>query len=102
MCALPAHHHHLLHHLCSTQCAREILIDHSVPDDLRTVLDDPHMRHPLGEQLIAEELPSVEDHLEVGRLSRCQRRQQRLNIHHREGRELGEAHGGRVERRGEA
>lgn len=60
------------------------------------------MRHPLCEQFVPEKLPPVEDHLEVGRLSGSQRRQQRLDVRHRQGRELGQAHGGRVERRREA
>ena len=77
------------------ECAGEILIYDRVADDLRPVLDDAHMWHAFGEQFVPEKLPPVEDDLEVGRLSGGERREERLDVRHREGRELRQARGGR-------
>ena len=87
--------------MCGAECACEILIYDRVADNLRPVLDDPHMWHAFGEQFVPEKLPPVEDDLEVGRLSGGERREERLDVRHREGRELRQARGGR-EWRGEA
>jgi hypothetical protein len=101
--ALPTPHHPLVEVcVCGAECAGEILIYDRVADDLRPVLHDAHMWHSLCEQFVPEELPPVEDNLEVGRLSGGERREERLDVHHREGRELRQAEGRGREWRGEA